>query len=220
VAEPGGRQQRASRTVSGVPGRPANRAVRVSKFLALHLRHAPERIGLELAPGGWVDVDALLRAAAAAGFAITRAELDVAVAEPSKRRYAYDEAGTRIRAVQGHSVAVELGYAPSEPPAELFHGTHPGAVDAILVEGLKPMRRRHVHLSSDIETARVVGARRGKPLILRVDAAGMAAAGEAFFRAGNGVWLVSAVPPERLTRLGRHGPPGRPSRRPARPTRA
>jgi putative RNA 2'-phosphotransferase len=179
----------------------ADRAVRVSKFLALHLRHAPEQIGLTLGPGGWVAVDELLRAAAVAGFPITREELDVAVAEPTKRRYAFDETGTRIRAVQGHSVSVDLGYTPSAPPPELFHGTHPGAVDAILREGLKPMERRHVHLSPDAETARVVGARRGKPVILRVDAGGMAAEGVEFFRADNGVWLVAAVPPERLSRV-------------------
>ena len=178
----------------------ADRTIRVSKFLALHLRHAPEKIGLTLGPGGWAEVDELLRAAGAAGFPITRAELDVAVAEPTKRRYAYDATGTRIRAVQGHSVSVDLGYTASAPPAELFHGTHLGAVDAILMDGLKPMRRQHVHLSRDVETARVVGARRGKPIILRVDAGGMAADGFEFFRADNGVWLVAAVPPERLSR--------------------
>jgi putative RNA 2'-phosphotransferase len=178
-----------------------DRATRVSKFLALHLRHAPEKLGLQLGEGGWVPVDELLRAADRAGFPISRDELDAAVSEPVKRRYAYDASGARIRAVQGHSVPVELGYAPSEPPAELFHGTHPGAVEAILAEGLRPMRRRHVHLSPDVETARVVGARRGKPVILRVDAAAMAAGGAEFFRADNGVWLVSAVPPERLSRI-------------------
>jgi putative RNA 2'-phosphotransferase len=177
----------------------AERAVRVSKFLALHLRHAPERIGLTLDPAGWVAVQELLSAARGAGFPITQAELDAAVAEPTKRRYAYDESGTRIRAVQGHSVEVELGYAPLAPPPELFHGTHPGVVDRILSEGLKPMKRHHVHLSPDVETARVVGARRGRPVILRVDAAAMVADGAEFFRADNGVWLVSAVPPARLS---------------------
>ena len=139
-----------------------SRAVTVSKFLALHLRHAPERIGLELDEAGWVDVDELLRAAEAAGFPITRAELDVAVAEPVKRRYAYDESGTRVRAVQGHSVAVSLGYEPSAPPAELFHGTVERFLERILAEGLRPMDRRHVHLSPDVATAQTVGMRRGQ----------------------------------------------------------
>jgi putative RNA 2'-phosphotransferase len=178
-----------------VPDRP----VRVSKFLALHLRHAPERIGLELDEAGWVAVDELLAAARRSGFPITREELDAAVAEPVKRRYAYDASGSRVRAVQGHSVPVALGYPAAVPPAELFHGTVARFVERILAEGLRPMRRHHVHLSPDVETARSVGARRGPPVILRVDAAGMAAGGTEFFRADNGVWLVAAVPPERLS---------------------
>ena len=95
----------------------ASRGVQVSKFLALHLRHAPEKIGVSLGPGGWVEVSELLRAAEGAGFPITREELDAAVSEPTKRRYAYDETGSSIRAVQGHSVSVELGYTPQVPPA-------------------------------------------------------------------------------------------------------
>jgi putative RNA 2'-phosphotransferase len=134
-----------------------------------------------------VAADELLRAAAGAGLPITRADLDVAVAEPTKRRYAYDETGSRIRAVQGHSVSVDLGSAPpSVPPRERFHGTHPGAIDAILRQGLKPVARHHGHLSSGVATARAVDARRGRPIILRVDAGGMAAEGAAFFRAHNG----------------------------------
>jgi putative RNA 2'-phosphotransferase len=179
----------------------ASRTVRVSKFLALVLRHAPERIGLSLDPAGWVGVDELLAAASRSGFAVTRAEVDAAVAEPTKRRYAYSEDGLRIRAVQGHSVEVELGYESSAPPAVLFHGTHPGALAAILREGLRPMKRHHVHLSGDVETARAVGARRGAPVVFRVDAGGLAADGSEFFRATNGVWLTDAVPPGRLTRM-------------------
>ena len=177
------------------------RPVRVSKWLARHLRHRPERIGLTLDEGGWVEVDALLAAAAAHGFPLTRAELDAAVAEPVKRRYAYDASGRRVRAVQGHSVAVALGYAPSEPPATLFHGTHPGALDAIAREGLRPMGRTHVHLSPDRETAVAVGARRGRPVVLEVDAEALAAAGSAFLLADNGVWLVDAVSPAFLRGL-------------------
>ena len=180
----------------------SRRAVTVSKFLAKHLRHQPERIGLALDAAGWASVDELLAAAARAGFPITREELDAAVRAPGKRRYVLDESGTRIRAAQGHSVEVELGLAPSVPPDLLFHGTHPGALDAILADGLRPMGRRHVHLSADVATARQVGARRGRPAILAVDAAGLHRDGHAFWLADNGVWLTDAVPPERLTLLG------------------
>ncbi len=187
--------------------RRGGRAVIISKFLAKHLRHAPQAIGLELDEAGWADVEALLAASARAGFPLTRAELDAAVHAPGKRRYAFDAPGRRVRAVQGHSIAVELGYAPSTPPPVLYHGTHPRALDAILAGGLKPMRRQHVHLSADVETARQVGARRGAPVILEVDAAGLHAAGQPFYRADNGVWLTGSVVPDRLRRL--TGAPGR-----------
>ena len=177
---------------------PRHRAVSVSKFLARHLRHAPERLGIVLAPGGWAEIDELLAGAARAGFPLTRDELDAAVHAPGKRRYAYDEDGLRIRAVQGHSVPVDLGLAPASPPAVLFHGTHAGAVDAILREGLRPMERTHVHLSPDVPAAVQVGRRRGRPVVLRVDAARLHAAGHVFLHAENGVWLTGPIPADRL----------------------
>lgn len=175
------------------------RAVRVSKFLARHLRHRPGELGLELQPGGWVDVAELLEACRRSGFPIAPAELDAAVNAAGKRRYAYDATQARVRAVQGHSVAVELGYAPSCPPAILYHGTHAGAVKAIRRQGLRPMGRLQVHLSADEQTARTVGARRGKPVVLTVDAAAMADAGYRFWDADNGVWLVDEVPARHLS---------------------
>jgi putative RNA 2'-phosphotransferase len=190
-----------ARTLAPVGRRRDDRAVRVSKFLARHLRHHPERIGIVLDEGGWVAVDELLGAAERAGFPISRDELDAAVAEPTKRRYAYDAERRRVRAVQGHSVRITLGYAPTDPPAVLYHGTHSRAVDRILAEGLRPMGRHDVHLSPDPETARAVGARRGRPVVLAVDAAAMAADGATFARADNGVWLTAEVPPGRLRRV-------------------
>ena len=172
--------------------------VRISKRLSYVLRHRPDRIGIELDDAGWVDVDVLLDALAASGPPVTRAELERVVATNDKRRFAFDASGTRIRASQGHSVAVELGYAPETPPALLFHGTTERALAAVLAEGLRPGRRHAVHLSGDPTTARTVGARRGPPVVLRVDAAAMAADGAVFTRSANGVWLVAAVPPAHL----------------------
>ncbi|MCU1615384.1 MAG: putative 2-phosphotransferase [Frankiales bacterium] len=172
--------------------------VRVSKRLSFVLRHRPDSIGIALDDAGWVDVDVLLTALAGHGSRLTRAELDHVVATNDKRRFAFDASGTRIRARQGHSVAVALGYATQTPPGELFHGTAERFVPAILREGLRPGNRHAVHLSPDLATARTVGARRGRPVVLRVDAARMAADGWAFTRSANGVWLVSEVPPRFL----------------------
>lgn len=175
--------------------------IRISKRLALHLRHDPAAIGLTLGPGGWVAVDALLRALRAHGFTLTREQLDEVVETNSKRRYAFDETGTMIRASQGHSVAVDLGLADATPPAVLYHGTVAKFLDTILRDGLRPMNRHAVHLSATIDTARTVAARRGRPVILRVDAAAMTAAGRTFQVSANNVWLTAAVPPEHLHRL-------------------
>jgi putative RNA 2'-phosphotransferase len=169
--------------------------VRTSKRLSFVLRHRPSSIGIVLDEAGWVDVEELLAALAAHGPAVTRQQLEHVVATNDKRRFAFDESGTRIRASQGHSVAVELGYVPEAPPPQLFHGTSEAAVPAILAEGLSPRRRHAVHLSPDPGTARAVGARHGRPVVLRVDAAGLAATGVAFTRSVNEVWLVDAIPP-------------------------
>jgi putative RNA 2'-phosphotransferase len=176
--------------------------VKISKYLALHLRHRPERLGLTLEPGGWVAVDALLAACQRDRFPITRERLQEVVEKNGKRRFSFDETGTRIRANQGHSVAVDLQLDPATPPAVLYHGTYPDAVEAILQGGLRRMSRHHVHLSKDIATARAVGMRRGKPVVLAVDAAAMAAQGHVFYCSANGVWLVDEVPPAFLRRLG------------------
>ena len=170
----------------------------VSKFLSLHLRHAPHELGLSLEPGGWVAIDALLEVARLKGFPITREELDRVVAGSDKQRFAIDESGLKIRANQGHSVEVDLQLTPSEPPAELFHGTGSGSVESILAEGLARRARHHVHLSPDTETATKVGARHGKPVVLVIDAAKMRADGRVFFCSANGVWLVDEVPPQYL----------------------
>jgi putative RNA 2'-phosphotransferase len=173
-------------------------AVRRSKFLSLVLRHDPATIGLVLDPAGWVDVDVLLAALAAHGRAWTRAELDELVRTSDKQRFALSPDGTRIRANQGHSVEVELGYAPAAPPERLYHGTVAAALDAIRRDGLLPMARHAVHLSPDRETAVKVGGRRGAPVILVVRAGDMHRAGHVFSVSANGVWLVDRVPPEFL----------------------
>jgi putative RNA 2'-phosphotransferase len=172
------------------------RTVKVSKYLSKHLRHQPERIGLTLDEGGWVEIETLMAAAAAHGFRFSRDELDHVVAHNDKRRFAIE--GTRIRASQGHSVEVDLGLPPATPPAYLYHGTVARYLDAIRAEGLRSMNRHDVHLSPDRETATRVGARRGRPVVLSVDAAAMYRDGHVFRVSANGVWLTAAVPPRYL----------------------
>ena len=175
--------------------------VRLSKYLSKHLRHQPERLGLTLAPGGWVPVDELLAAARRNGVALTRAELEHVVAHNDKQRFGFDETGELIRARQGHSVAVDLGLEAMAPPEELFHGTGRRSAEIIERDGLRAMGRHHVHLSTDVRTARRVGGRHGRPVVYRVAARAMHAAGYAFYRSDNGVWLTDQVPAVFLERV-------------------
>lgn len=177
------------------------RATRVSKYLSLVLRHDPSAGGVVLDEQGWTRVGELLAGASARGLEVSPEELVEVVRASDKQRFALSPDGLRIRANQGHSVAVDLGLAPQAPPAALFHGTVERFVPSILAEGLRKQARQHVHLSADVETARRVGTRRGEPVVLRVDAARMQAEGLVFFRSQNGVWLTEAVPPRFIERL-------------------
>ncbi|MGW0310331.1 RNA 2'-phosphotransferase [Streptomyces flavidovirens] len=172
------------------------RTTKVSKYLSKHLRHQPGRIGITLDENGWVEIDTLLRAATAHGFPISRTELDHVVAVNDKQRFAVD--GPLIRASQGHTVDVDLGLPEAEPPSYLYHGTVARSLEAIRAEGLRPMARHDVHLSPDRETAARVGARRGRPVVISVDAGAMHLAGHVFRVSANGVWLTASVPPEFL----------------------
>jgi putative RNA 2'-phosphotransferase len=163
-----------------------------SRLLSLVLRHRPGVLGIELDGAGWVEIETLLQALREYGRPLTSADLDRIVAGTDKRRFEVDSG--RIRAAQGHSVPVDLQLDPIEPPAVLFHGTIARFLPAIRVHGLTRGRRQHVHLSPDEQTAVAVGRRRGEPVVLRIDAAGMHAAGHEFFRADNGVWLTGHVP--------------------------
>ncbi len=177
------------------------RRTKVSKYLSKHLRHQPERLGLQLEPGGWVAVEQLLAACAERRFPITRAELDEVVATNDKQRFSFDPSGTLIRANQGHSVDIDLQLEPSMPPDELYHGTGERTAAAIASAGILKMSRHHVHLSADMTTARSVGARHGHPVVFAVDTRAMQRDGYTFYRSANGVWLVDRVPPRYLRRL-------------------
>ena len=173
--------------------------IKRSKRLALVLRHRPASVGVALDEQGWVGVEPLLRALAEHGTVMSREDLRRIVSVNDKQRFEWDPDEDRIRARQGHTITVDLGLQPTEPPDVLFHGTSRRNLASIRVAGLHPRGRHHVHLSGDAATARRVGARRGDPVVLSVDAAGMVAAGHLFWRTSNGVWLADHVPPAFLS---------------------
>jgi putative RNA 2'-phosphotransferase len=167
-----------------------------SKFLSLVLRHEPERIGLKLGDAGWVGVAELLEAVNRHGVALTLDQLKHVVATSDKKRFAFSEDGSQIRANQGHSVEVDLQYPPETAPEILYHGTATRFLDGIRQDGLQRMERHDVHLSAETKVTIQVGGRHGKPALLTIRAGDMHRAGHVFRRSTNGVWLVNQVPPQ------------------------
>jgi putative RNA 2'-phosphotransferase len=166
----------------------------LSKFLSLVLRHKPEEIGITLDEQGWVPVDELLDKLNKSGHSVNFEILQYIVNTNAKKRFAFDADKLKIRASQGHSVEVELGYEAQTPPDVLYHGTGEKSVESIMQSGLEKRNRQHVHLSSDINTAINVGGRHGKPVVLVVAAGEMYRRGYQFYLSENKVWLTDAVP--------------------------
>lgn len=175
--------------------------VHLSKFLSLILRHQPDEIGVALDPGGWVEIEELIRQAKRHGVDLDRAAIGEITRKSAKERFEISPDGERIRARYGHSIKVDLGYQPQPPPQILYHGTAQRFLPDIQRQGLQPLNRRYVHLSVTRKDARQVGGRHGKPTILEIQAGEMAEDGYAFFSATDLVWLVKEVPPPYLTSL-------------------
>ena len=169
----------------------------ISKYISLILRHKPEVIGITLDEHGWAEVNELIEGIRkSTDFDMTM--LEKIVAEDEKQRYSFNENKTLIRANQGHSIPVDVELQQKTPPAILWHGTGEKFTASIDSMGLIPKSRLYVHLSSDQQTAKKVGARHGKPIIYQVDAESMSRDGYEFFLSANGVWLTKAVPPQYL----------------------
>lgn len=173
--------------------------IRTSKFLSLILRHQPEKVGITLDQEGWVSVSELIQACEAYGFQLTLGELQEVVLNNDKQRFSFSSDGLSIRANQGHSVKVVLGYESTPPPSTLYHGTAQRFLPSIKEQGLLKGQRHHVHLSAETKTATAVGGRYGKPIVLRIASEQMHHDGHLFFRTANGVWLTEHVPVEYIT---------------------
>jgi len=166
----------------------------VSKFLSYVLRHSPETINLRLDENGWANVDELIAKSNNGHGQIDFDLLDYVVQNNDKQRFTFNEDKTKIRASQGHSIAVDLALKPAEPLEYLYHGTVEKSLAKIKEQGLQKMSRQHVHLSADVETAIKVGGRRGVPILLTIRSGEMFRAGYSFYLSANGVWLTDLVP--------------------------
>lgn len=176
---------------------------KISKFISLILRHNPGAAGIKLDDHGWADVEELIQGVNKAGKALDMDMLKEIVCTNDKKRFSFNENGTKIRANQGHSIPVDLELKATLPPDILYHGTATRFLGSILnlKEGLRAGSRLYVHLSKDYETAVKVGMRHGVPCVLKVDTGRMVKDGYTFYLSENGVWLVEKVPAEYLERV-------------------
>jgi putative RNA 2'-phosphotransferase len=169
--------------------------VKLSKFLSLILRHKPQVIGLSLDRQGWANIEELIDLVNQHGIPLSRDLLEIVVVTNDQQRFAFNGDRSKIRANQGHSLAINLGLSSCQPPSELFHGTATRSLASIRSQGLVSGQRQHVHLTADQSTAIKIGQRHGQPTVLKVAAEAMYLAGFEFFVSENGVWLTDTVPP-------------------------
>lgn len=172
---------------------------KISKFLSLILRHKPEIAGITLDRQGWADTQELLAKTPSKGFRISLEQLKEVVKNNDKKRFAFSEDFSRIRASQGHSIPIDLDLQQVEPPDILYHGTAVSNLPSIREQGIHKRSRQYVHLSVDIPSAIKVGSRHGKPVALEIRAGEMHKQGNSFFLSENGIWLTEQIPPEFIT---------------------
>lgn len=171
---------------------------RLSKFLAVMLRHKAAEFHLTLDSEGFTDVDSVWMQVSrrfpgqySYPDVLTVVEGD----EHGKKRYELRDG--RIRALFGHSDVTPVRYPRVEPPDILYHGTTPEALESIRSTGLLAMGRQYVHLGTSIERAARVAARHSAtPVMLRVRAREAYRVGLEFYCPEPEHYLASNVPPE------------------------
>ena len=171
---------------------------RLSKFLSLILRHRAADFGITLDEQGFTAVaDVWAQVQQRYGDTYRYDDLLAIAAGQHDDKQRFEIVGDRIRARYGHSAVRTVTYDPVTPPDLLYHGTTPTALNSIRQQGLQPQQRQYVHLSLDPDWAGRVGQRRvQQPVILRVRAAEMAAAGHEFYHPEPKHYLTAAVPVE------------------------
>lgn len=163
-------------------------------YMTYVLRHKPQDIGIAMDTQGWVSVLDFLQKAKYKK-QVTLEMLIDEVANDEKGRFQFNSNRSKIRCVQGHSCEhVILNLVPYTDLTPLYHGTASKNVASIQQEGILKRKRKHVHISNDIETARRVGQRHGEPVVFQIDTKAMITHGYKFFRAENGVILTDYVP--------------------------
>lgn len=174
--------------------------IKTGRFITMLLRHKPPR---SMDSNGWVPVGTIINLVNEqrnlgwnGEFKLN--DLENIVKTNDKKRYVLDESKEHIRASQGHTIDVDVELKQVVPPEILYHGTALQSVEIIKKQGLNKMKRNHVHMTANHDTAVKVGSRHGKPFIFKVLAKKMHDEGFIFYLSENGVWLTEVVLPQYL----------------------
>ena len=120
-------------------------------------------------------------------------DLHMMIEKSDKKRH--EISAGKIRAVYGHSTQQRISKEAAIPPKILYHGTASRFMVKIMKKGLLPQERQYVHLSSDVETAILVGQRReDKPVLLKINALEAWNEGIKFYFANEKIWLADYIP--------------------------
>jgi len=169
--------------------------IKLSKEVSYALRHAPYEYELELDDEGFVSIKQLLTALNEKSNYdrdVTKEDLEYIIKNSDKIRHEIKD--DKIRALYGHSVSNKIKKEVAMPPEILYHGTSHKFLDSIKEKGLLPMNRQYVHLSTDKDTALLVGKRRDdNPVLLEIDAKRAFEEGTIFYIGNDKVWLCDEV---------------------------
>ncbi len=182
---------------------PERTRIRLSKLISGILRHFPEKFDLALDEEGFVEIQELVRKIREKrkdlSWITVKDVLEV-VRKDEKGRFEVKEG--KIRARYGHSVEIKTKYPEDSSSKILYHGTSERSLEGIFREGIKPMKRKYVHLSVNLSDAVEVGRRHGgRTVILVIDAECLRKKGHKVFYASEKVRLTNLVPPDCILRV-------------------
>ncbi len=172
----------------------------LGRILALVLRHAPEKFGVEMDINGWVNSRELSEAIQGQRrhYHWLRGWHFSAIANADEKGR-YQVEGEMIRATYGHSIELELDLPTDDIPEALYWPCEPENVSTHMELGLVAGDRKHVHLSKTIANAMEAGhVRINRPSIIEIDTSRAVADGFTIWRAGTTVFLCEEMPPEYL----------------------
>lgn len=170
---------------------------RLSKFLAVVLRHSPEDFDIELDEQGYAPLAEVWSVIEKRyGTQYTVDDLTTVVDGDRQGKKRYEIVGEQIRAMYGHSKPKVI-YPVVEPPEKLYHGTNAKAVKFIRKKGLKSLGRQYVHMTTNRNNAIVVAKRQTEnPVMLVVRALEAHQAGIVFHQPEDEHFLAVAIPLE------------------------